>query len=152
MYLCAKFYVLIIIILLSKLVLAACVLGYGCLDVTTPQVAMRINSKVEMSVDTLPAAALGLHGSVMPFDGSEDNWSDYCERLEHCFTANYIAAEDKKRAILDLLNRVGPATYRLLKTLVLPEKLTDLMFSEIVERVKKHFNPKPSPIVKRIRV
>ena len=105
------------------------------------------NSIVKMSVDTLSAAALGLHGSVTPFDRSEGNWSDYCERLEHYFTKNDIAAEDKRKAIL--LNGFGPAMYQLLKPLVLPEKLTDLTFSDIVKQAKKHFNPKSSPIVKR---
>ena len=61
--------------------------------------------------------------------------------------ANDIADPAKKRAIL--LNAAGPATYRLVKTLAIPGKPTDLSFDEIVEKVKTHFNQKPSPIIKR---
>ena len=53
----------------------------------------------------------------------------------------------KKRAIL--LNAVGPATYRLVKMLAIPGKQTDLEFDGIVKKVKLHYNPKPSPIIKR---
>ena len=48
-----------------------------------------------------------------------------------------------------LLDTVGPTTYRLLKMLVSPERVTDLTFERLVELAKAHFNPKPSPIVKR---
>ena len=61
--------------------------------------------------------------------------------------ANEITDPVKKRAIL--LNAVGPATYRLVKTLAISGKPTDLSFEDIVEKVKLHFNPKPSPIIKR---
>lgn len=94
-----------------------------------------------------PAPAVGLHGTVIPFDGDREEWSEYAERLEHYFTANDITNDVKKRAIL--LNGVGPGTYRLIKTLASPMKVTDLTFLEIVTRATKHFNPKPSPIVKR---
>ena len=64
--------------------------------------------------------------------------------LEHYFTAN---EGDKQRAIL--LNAVGASTYRLIRTLVSPAKVTDISFADIVEKARAHFNPKPSPIVKR---
>ena len=44
---------------------------------------------------------------------------------------------------------MGPTTYRLLKTLVSPSKLDEFRFKELVEKAMTHFNPKPSPIVKR---
>ena len=43
-----------------------------------------------------------------------------------------------------LLNAVGASTYRLIRTLVSPDKVTDVSFEEIVEKAKTHFNPKPS--------
>ena len=76
-----------------------------------------------------------------------EEWSEYAERLELYFTANDIVVAAKRRAIL--LNAVGPTTYRLLKTLASPERVTDLTFEQLVELAKAHFNPKPSPIVKR---
>ena len=99
------------------------------------------------AVAVAPVKGLGLHGTVILYDATQEEWSEYAERIEHYFTANDITSGAKRRAIL--LNAVGPATYRLLKTLVSPAKITELTFEEIVERAAKHFNPKPSPIVKR---
>ena len=104
----------------------------------------------EVPAAVRPAAvptAFGLHGTVIRFDTTQEEWGEYAEQLEHYFTANDITSEDKRRAIL--LNGVGPATYRLIKTLASLAKVTDLTFEEIVARTKQHFNPKPSPIVKR---
>ena len=94
-----------------------------------------------------PTPATGLHGSVAAFASEQEEWGEYIERLEHYFTANDIVAGDKQRAIL--LNAVGASTYRLIRTLVSPAKVTDVSFADIVEKARAHFNPKPSPIVKR---
>ena len=110
----------------------------------------------EEGVDPAPPAArvsaalppvFGLHGSVGVFDSSQEEWNEYAERLMHYFVANDIVAEEKRRAIL--LTVVGPGTFRLLKTLASPKKLEEFMFTELVELAGVHFNPKPSPIVKR---
>ena len=110
----------------------------------------------EEGVDPAPPAArvlaalppvFGLHGSVGVFDSSQEEWNEYAERLMHYFVANDIVAEEKRRAIL--LSVVGPGTFRLLKTLASPKKLEEFMFTELVELAGVHFNPKPSPIVKR---
>ena len=98
----------------------------------------------------VPAAILppfGLHGTTSAFDRSQEEWSEYAERLVHYFLANDITGEEKRRAIL--LNAVGASTYRLLKTLASPKKVDELTFEELVRLAKVHFNPKPSPIVKR---
>ena len=81
-----------------------------------------------------PRQAVGLHGTVAAFDVAQDEWCDYIEHLEHYFTANDIREEDKRRAIL--LNAVGASTYRLIRTLVSPDKVTDVSFEEIVEKAK----------------
>ena len=96
---------------------------------------------------TVTPTPVGLHGSVAAFDPSQEEWSEYTERILHYFTANDISSPEKRRAIL--LNVVGPTTYRLLKTLASPAAVTELTFDQLVERAKKHFNPKPSPIIKR---
>ena len=90
--------------------------------------------------------AVGLHGIVGPFDPSQEEWCEYAERLSHYFIANDIVGEEKRRAVL--LTVVGPATYRLLKTLASPKKLDELLFAKLVDLAMKHFNPKPSSIVK----
>jgi hypothetical protein len=64
---------------------------------------------------------------VPPFDCS--HWIEYAERLDS-YVANEITDVAKRRAIL--LNAVGPATYRLIKTLSLTGKPTDHTFEELV--------------------
>ena len=90
---------------------------------------------------------VGLHGAVAKFDGNQEEWAEYAEQLEHYFIANDIEDAKKKRAIL--LTAVGPSTFHLIKTVSLPKAPGDFTFEELVEKVKTHFNPKPSPIVKR---
>ena len=92
------------------------------------------------------AVPAGLHGVVSPYDGNQEEWVEYTERLENYFIANDIDDVAKRQAIL--LNGVGAPTYRQIKTLALPGTPKDLMFEEIVDRVRNHFNPKPSPIIK----
>ena len=96
---------------------------------------------------TVTPTPVVLHGSVAAFDPSQGEWSEYAERILHYFTANDISSPEKRRVIL--LNAVGPTTYRLLKTLASPAAVTELTFEQLVERAKKHFNPKLSPIIKR---
>ena len=62
----------------------------------------------------------GLHGVVTPYDGNQEEWSEYAERLENYFIANELEDVAKRRAIL--LNGVGAPTYRLIKTLALPAR------------------------------
>ena len=93
------------------------------------------------------AMSSGSHGFISPFDGNQEEWIDYAEHLENYFIANDITDIAKQRAIL--LNGVGPTTYRLIKTLCLPGSPKEYKFEELVERVRLHFNPKPSVIVKR---
>ena len=94
-----------------------------------------------------PAVSLGLHGAIVPFNPDLDDWSEYVKRLGHYFSANDIVSSDKQRAIL--FSAVGASTYRLIRTLVSPDKVTDFTFTSLVEKARTHFNPKPSPIVKR---
>ena len=51
-------------------------------------------------------------GRVEQFDGMNDDWLQYVERLKHFLAANGIDA-DKKRAVL--LTVVGAATYKTLR-------------------------------------
>ena len=94
----------------------------------------RPSSGSQLTVTVTP----GMHGNVSVFDGMQEDW------IESYFVANDIA---KKRAIL--FNAVGPSTYRLIKTLCLPDKPKDYTFEEIVKKLTTHFNPKQSVIIKR---
>ena len=112
-----------------------------------------ISARGEGRTDSTTAASTpvvrvaGLIGGVSPFDGNQEDWIEYAEWLEHYFIANSITDIVKKRAIL--INGAGATTYRLIKTLALPETPKDLTFEEIVKRVTTHFNPKPSLIVEQ---
>ena len=96
------------------------------------------------TVATTPIVRVGLHGAVSKFDGNQEEWTEYVEQLEHYFIANDIVEAKKKRAI-----PVGPATFWFIKTLTLPGVPVDFTFEELVDKVRNHFNPTPSSIVKR---
>ena len=89
--------------------------------------------------------SIGLQGAVATFDPTQDDWCKYVERLEHYFTANDIVSVEKRRSIL--LYAVWASTYRLIRTLVSPAKVSEVSFADIVDLAKTHFCPKPSPIV-----
>ena len=121
-------------------------------EFTTLQLATRmaIGSSAGGEAPPLAAAptpAASVFGVVGPFDPTQEEWREYVERLVHYFIANDIVSAEKKRAIL--LTDVGPGPYRLLKTLVSPKRLDELTVTELVDLASKHYNPKPSPIVKR---
>ena len=76
------------------------------------------------------------HGHIEEFAGNADDWTAYAERLEHYFTANEVTASEKKRAIL--LSCCGSNTYKLIRNLLSPGKVTDYSFDEIVKKLKAH--------------
>lgn len=80
---------------------------------------------------------------------SENDWTEYTERLEQYFLANDVVDGAKKRAIL--LSSVGSKTYGLLRSLVAPKKPADKSFDDLVKTMKDHQNPKPSEIVQRFK-
>ena len=86
-----------------------------------------------------PAVSLSTGGLHAPFNQDHDDWCEYVERLEHYFAANDIVSADKRRAIL--LSVVGVLTYRLICTLVSPDKVTDFTFTALVDKARVHFNP-----------
>ena len=57
--------------------------------------------------------------------------------------------EAKKRSIL--LSACGTSTYKLVRTLVAPDAVTDKTFEEIAELAQHHYHPKPSVIMRRFR-
>lgn len=87
-------------------------------------------------------------GTLSPFDSKVQSWEEYCEIIEHFFTANYIE-DDKKKSIL--LSVVGAQTYSLMRNLLSPIKPGDRTFAQLVTLLKNHFNPKPSEIVQRFK-
>ena len=54
------------------------------------------------------------------FSKDPTEWEDYVERLENYFVAHDIKMEMKKRAVL--LSECRTATYKLIRSLVVPQK------------------------------
>ena len=64
--------------------------------------------------------------------------------------ANAIDSEERKRVVF--LLTIGPRVYKLLCSLLSPDKPGQKSFSELVEVLKAHYSPKPSIIVQRFKV
>ncbi|XP_063049093.1 uncharacterized protein K02A2.6-like [Engraulis encrasicolus] len=88
-------------------------------------------------------------GNLSAFDSKEQTWEEYCEILDQFFEANGIDDGDKQRAVL--ISVVGPATYKLIRNLVSPDKPSTKTYDQIVTLMKDHFDPKPSEIVQRYK-
>ena len=92
---------------------------------------------------------MATHRKIATFNSTIESWTSYCERLHFYFDANDIVDLGKKCSTL--LTVCGPSTYQLLKSLVQPRTPMEKTYDEIVETLKTHFNPKPSPIIQRFK-
>ncbi len=92
---------------------------------------------------------MAVHDRVSEFDQHKEEWTLYGERMTHYFAANKVDDAAQKRSIL--LSAVGPATYKLLRSLVDSGDLASKSYEELVEVLKTHFDPKPSIIVQRYK-
>jgi len=88
-------------------------------------------------------------GKVNSFNPSQDEWPLYIEQLGHVFVANGITEEAKKRAVF--LSVIGASTYKLLSSLIAPEKLGDKEYTFLVNKLSEHFTHAPSKIVERFK-
>ena len=88
-------------------------------------------------------------GNIEIFDANSDDFPSYAEQIEQYMIANDVKDEKRKAAIF--LTLVGRKTYNLLRDLALPGKPADLKFTEAIELLKNHFNPKPLVIAKRYK-
>ena len=61
---------------------------------------------------------MATHGSVGTFEPGTVDWSTYVEQLQYYFSANGVESADKKRSIL--LANCGPATFKLIRSLIAP--------------------------------
>ena len=89
------------------------------------------------------------HGTITEFSGISEDWEAYMEQLESYFVANDITTAAKKRAVL--LSSCGTATYKTIRSVVAPDKPTEVAFADLTKKLREHFSPKPSPIMQRFR-
>ena len=83
---------------------------------------------------------MAVHGTLAPFNPDKEDWVEYTDRLSYYFTANGITDDARKCTIL--ISCCGPATFRLMKSLVFLEQFDDFSFQQLVEKVKLHREPK----------
>ena len=88
-------------------------------------------------------------GKIDEFDASKEEWSQYVERLTQFFLANGIDEAEKKRAVF--LSVIGPATFKLLRNLLAPEKPGEKAYDALITTLSSHFSPAPSEIVQRFK-
>ena len=85
-------------------------------------------------------------GRIEEFDSSREEWPQYAERLEH-FLQLIILRKMKK--IVQFSDRVGAATYKVLRDLVVPAKPGTKPLEELLQKLEQHYSPRPSEIVQR---
>ena len=88
-------------------------------------------------------------GKIYTFNPSQYDWPLYVERLGHVFVANGITEEVKKRAVF--LSVIGPSNYKLLSSLLAPDKPGDKEYKTLIDKLSEHFTPAPSEIVERFK-
>ena len=76
-------------------------------------------------------------------------WSQYVEHLKHFLAANGITDAERKRDIF--LAVIGPNAYKLLSSLVAPEKPVEKTFMDLVAVMTQHHSPPLSEIIQRYR-
>ena len=92
---------------------------------------------------------MAAHTSFGAFSGEPTEWEDYVERLENYFVAHDIKSETKKKAVL--LSEYGAATYKLIRSLVVPQKPSEVEYKVLLDKTKEYFAPAPSCIVERYK-
>ena len=76
----------------------------------------------------------------------------YVERLEHFFEANGLTGDDsmaKRRSTF--LSVIGPAPYKLLRSLLSPERPNEKTFEELTAVLANHYSPPPSEVMQLYR-
>ena len=86
----------------------------------------------------------GLLGKVESFDPQLEEWPQYVEQLEHFFEANGLTGDDsmaKRRSTF--LSVIGPAPYKLLRSLLSPERPNEKTFEELTAVLANQYSPPP---------
>ena len=85
--------------------------------------------------------SMALLGKIEQFDPEQEEWPQYVERLEQFFEANDHTGDakaDKRRATF--LSVIGPAPYKLLRSLLAPSKPKEKRYEELVAKLTEHYS------------
>ena len=88
-----------------------------------------------------------IFGRIEEFTPGSD-WKNYVERLKMFFEVNSVPTDKRVPSILTLM---GSKTNALLRSISAPRKLKDLSFTEIVDTLAQHVDPKPIIIAERYK-
>ncbi|XP_055699702.1 uncharacterized protein K02A2.6-like [Phlebotomus papatasi] len=77
----------------------------------------------------------------------DTSWESYRERLELWFEINDVTSDKKMRGFL--LTEIGAEVYETVKGLVMPQKVQQLSYCELVEKIAGHFGPQRNVILER---
>ena len=89
----------------------------------------------------------GTIGQLEHFDTSKpETWTSYLERFEFFFFSFDVDSDQKK--IASLVTMGGPDAYHILTGLAAPEKVNQLTYTQITEKLTAFFVPKPSGITR----
>ena len=92
---------------------------------------------------------MAIHGGMAEFDSATEDWQMYVERLSQYFIATDMTDPTKQRAFL--LSVCGAKTYKLVKSLVSPQKPAEKTYAELVETLNNHYNPAPAITISRFK-
>ena len=95
---------------------------------------------------------MALLGKIDQFDPEQEEWPQYVERLDQFFEANDLLGDgkaNKRRATF--LSVIGPAPYKLLRSLLAPAKPKEKTYDELVAKLTEHYSPTPSEVMQRFR-
>ena len=85
-------------------------------------------------------------GTIKQFNPDNESFTWYIERVQLFIVANNIP---NGKHVPVLLSVIEAQTYSLLRNLISPSLPKDKSFDEIVEDLKKHYEPKPIVIMER---
>ena len=74
---------------------------------------------------------MAVYRRIGEFGATREKWIHYSEQLTQYFLANDVENEDKKRAIL--LSVIRPTTHSLLRSLLSPNKPSELSYDELAK-------------------
>lgn len=79
------------------------------------------------------------------FDFDIGDWESYIERFEFFLEAHGVTVPATQKAVF--YASCGSDLYNLVKSLVFPKTINQVTLLEVIEILKKHFNPRPNEIV-----
>ena len=109
---------------------------------------MHLLSSVTVNFDFLGTCTMSQVGKLEEFDVTTCEVDTYIERLDCYFVANNIPDTAKVSTFISL---AGPKTYKLLKSLVSPDKVSNKMVDELKQILKTHVQPMESLMSRRAK-